>query len=233
MSKNKLCFAITGTSRGLGFELSKELLKRGHIVYGLVHEANEQDKSSINHPNYKEFIGSVKEYSDLIEFSEFATTESSVDIVIANAGVINKRVPSWIVTKKDWDNTINTNVLGVIYTLKAFMPKILKNEKALFIATSSGWGRNPSSGLAPYCASKFAVEGIIGALNYELPKNVRGIALDPGNGINTNMLKQCLPDEHSQYISPSEWAVYAADYIINQIYLSDKSGSLTVDHAGL
>lgn len=233
MSKNKLSFAITGTSRGLGFELSKELLKRGHIVYGLVHEVNEQDKSSINHPNYKEFIGSVKEYSDLIEFSEFATAESSVDIVIANAGVINKRVPSWIVTKKDWDNTINTNVLGVIYTLKAFMPKILKNEKALFIATSSGWGRNPSSGLAPYCASKFAVEGIIGALNYELPKNVRGIALDPGNGVNTSMLKQCLPDDHSQYISPSEWAVYAADYIINQIYLSNKSGSLTVDHAGL
>ncbi|MBD8554770.1 SDR family NAD(P)-dependent oxidoreductase [Rhizobium sp. CFBP 8762] len=78
--------------------------------------------------------------------------------------------------------------MGVIETARCFLPAMIARDSGVFVAMSSGWGRSTSAGLGPYCASKFAVEGLVGVLNDDLPPQVCAIALDPGNRVNTNML---------------------------------------------
>lgn len=73
--------------------------------------------------------------------------------------------------------------------------------------------------------------GLVGVLNRDLPEGVRAVALDPGSGVDTDMLKACLPDAHDQFIGPESWAGYAADYLV-ELYNTDAAGSLTVPHPG-
>lgn len=225
-----LKIAITGVSRGLGRALSQALAARGHQVYGC---ALSTDLSATEQGNPALFNASVSHPAEMQRFAEQANRDGAVDIVIANAGVIHERKPAWEIPLQEWARVVDVNVLGVVNTLHAFLPAMLDRQQGLFIAISSGWGRSASWGLGPYCASKFAVEGMIGSLNADLPEGVQAVALDPGNGVNTQMLSVCLPNEHEDYIRPEEWAEHAADYIINHLYQDKVAGSKTVPHPGL
>ncbi|MEQ1968439.1 SDR family NAD(P)-dependent oxidoreductase [Xenorhabdus nematophila] len=228
--KKPLKIAITGVSRGLGKMLSYALVAKGYQVFGCTPSA---DMASETPDGFVLIEASVTEPDEMKKFAARANAGQAVDIVIANAGVIHERLPAWEIAIKEWARVMDVNLLGVVNTAQAFLPAMLERNEGVFIAISSGWGRSPSWGLGPYCASKFAVEGMVGSLNDDLPVGVRAVALDPGNGINTQMLSVCLPDEHQNYISPKEWAEYASDYIINEIYQGDVAGSATVPHPGL
>lgn len=231
MSTNEsLRIAITGVSRGLGKALSHALATRGHQVYGCQLAV---DAGGAPPGNPAVSIASVTEPQDMQQFAQAVERDGPIDIVVCNAGVITARKPAWEIPLDDWARVMEVNVLGVVNTLHAFMPAMVDRDQGLFVAISSGWGRSAAWGLAPYCASKFAVEGLIGSLGADLPAGVSAVALDPGNGVNTQMLSTCLPDEHEQYISPEEWAEHAADYIVNRLYRERISGSCTVPHPGL
>lgn len=229
-TRKPLRIVITGVSRGLGKALSHALAARGHQVYGCQLAVDAPARPLDNPALYS---ASVTEPHDMQQFAHAVGREGAVDIVVCNAGVIAERKPAWEVSIADWASVMEVNVLGVVNTLHAFMPAMLDRRQGLFIAISSGWGRSASWGLAPYCASKFAVEGLIGSLIADLPEGVNAVALDPGNGVNTEMLSKCLPDEHMQYISPQIWAEHAADYIVDHLYRDKISGSCTVAHPGL
>ncbi|MDC9580367.1 SDR family NAD(P)-dependent oxidoreductase [Xenorhabdus sp. PR6a] len=229
-TKKPLKIAITGVSRGLGKMLSYALVARGHQVFGCTPST---DMTSETPDGFVLSEASVTNPGEMKKFADLANEGEPVDIVIANAGVIHERMPAWKIPVKEWARVMDVNALGVVNTALAFLPAMLERNEGVFIAISSGWGRSPAWGLGPYCASKFAVEGIIGSLNGDLPAGIRAVALDPGNGINTHMLSVCLPDKHQNYISPEEWAVYASDYIINEIYQGNVTGSATVSHPGL
>ncbi|WP_166220633.1 SDR family oxidoreductase [Pseudomonas atagonensis] len=229
-TRKSLRIAITGVSRGLGKALSQALAARGHQIYGCQLAV---DAESGAQANPLLFNASVTEPGEMLEFAQAVSRDGAMDIVVCNAGVITARKPAWEIAVEDWQRVMQVNVLGVVNTLHAFMPAMLDRRQGLFIAISSGWGRSASWGLAPYCASKFAVEGLIGSLIADLPDGVGAVALDPGNGVNTEMLSICLPDEHEQYISPAIWAEHAADYIVDQLYRQNISGSCTVPHPGL
>lgn len=225
-----LRIVVTGVSRGLGKALSQALASRGHQVFGCQLSAEAQSAST---DNPALFNASVTEAHEMREFARTVMRDGGVDIVVCNAGVINPRQPAWEIAEQEWARVLEVNVLGVVNTMHAFLPMMLDRGQGLFIAISSGWGRSASWGLGPYCASKFAVEGLIGSLAADLPNGVNAIALDPGNGVNTQMLSVCLPDEHQNYIAPQLWAEHAADYIVGQLYQENASGSRTVPHPGL
>ncbi|MCG8296025.1 SDR family oxidoreductase [Pseudomonas entomophila] len=228
-TQRPLRIAITGVSRGLGLALSQALAARGHQVFGCQLSA---DAAPAAQANPALFSASVAVPEDMRRFAEAACREGAMDIVVCNAGVINARKPAWEISQEEWAQVMEVNVLGVVNTLHAFLPAMLDRGQGLFVAISSGWGRSASWGLGPYCASKFAVEGLIGSLSADLPEGLHAVALDPGNGVNTKMLAQCLPDDHTQYIAPGLWAEHAADYIVDQLHGQKLSGSRTVPHPG-
>ena len=98
--------------------------------------------------------------------------------------------------------------------------------RGLVVNMSSGWGRSTAPEVAPYCASKFAVEGLTKALAEEMPPGLAAVALNPGI-IDTDMLRSCWADEAGSFPSPAEWAGRAAPFIL-RLSARDNGRSLTV-----
>ncbi len=221
--------AITGVSQGLGRALAKAFMAQGVTVFGGVRNLPDAvDADGDWDAPHRIMEANVTDEAALGAFAHAACAQAVPDIVIANAGIINERAPAWTIPAETWRDVLDVNTLGVVRTLRAFMPAFLERGSGLFIAISSGWGREATGGLGPYCASKFAVEGLVGALQGELPAQVRAVALDPGGGINTGMLAACLPGENADYPTPEAWGAHAARFIAGSIFPTRAAGSLTV-----
>lgn len=175
--------AITGVSRGLGQALSQAFSARGIHVYGCArHPVLGADSTTklARSPGHFQIEACVTSQPAMDYFARLVCAGGSPDVVIANAGVIHVRRPIWELPAETWQAVLSVNVSGVAHTARAFLPEMIRSGKrGLFIAISSGWGAKPAEGLGPYCASKFAVEGIVAVLNRELPNGIRAIALDP------------------------------------------------------
>ncbi|KAL9241870.1 hypothetical protein vseg_015930 [Gypsophila vaccaria] len=91
---------------------------------------------------------------------------------------------------------------------------------------SSGWGRSAAAQVAPYCASKWAVEGLSRSVAKEVNGGVAVIAVSPGV-VHTEMLESCFGSSASVYPTPDQWAPRAATLILN-LTAADNGASLTV-----
>jgi len=80
--------------------------------------------------------------------------------------------------------------------------------------------------VAPYCATKFAIEGLTRALALELPSDLAAVALNPGI-IDTAMLQSCFGASASGYEGPAQWAQRAVPFIL-KLSRSDNGASPTV-----
>lgn len=223
---------ITGVSRGLGRALMYEFVARNMTVYGTTRSVTDTEHlNSLLGSPHRIYTADSTDYGALEDIAHDIYAMSKVDIMIANAGIINIPAPAWMISDEEWNDVIGINIYGMINTMKAFVPRAIECNHGLFIGMSSGWGRSAASGLAPYCSSKFAVEGLMGSLDLDLKKegtNVNCIALDPGGGINTDMLVACLPESHNEYDTADQWSGGAASFIINDLYATGKSGSFVI-----
>jgi len=79
---------------------------------------------------------------------------------------------------------------------------------------SSAWGRSTSPEVTPYCATKWAIEGLTRGLAQEIPRGLATIALNPGI-IHTEMLESCFGDSASSFPSPEQWAERAVPFLLS------------------
>jgi NAD(P)-dependent dehydrogenase (short-subunit alcohol dehydrogenase family) len=91
----------------------------------------------------------------------------------------------------------------------------------VIVNISSGWGRSTSPEVAPYCTTKWAVEGMTQALAQELPAGLAAVAVNPGV-INTDMLRTCWGGAAGQYEDPDAWARRAVPFLLD--INADQSG---------
>nr|KYP52095.1 putative oxidoreductase yoxD [Cajanus cajan] len=150
------------------------------------------------------------------------------DIIVNNAGTINKNNKIWEVPAEEFEAVMDTNVKGTANVLRHFIPLMItaKKVEAIIVNMSSGWGRSGAALVAPYCASKWAIEGLSKAVAKELPEGMAVVALNPGV-INTDMLSSCFGASASLYQTPQAWALKAATMILN-LTPADNGSSLTV-----
>ena len=80
--------------------------------------------------------------------------------------------------------------------------------------------------VAPYCASKWAIEGLTQSLAQELPSSMAAIPLNPGI-INTEMLRSTFGKSASGYPTAEEWAAIAAPFLL-RLGPAENGKSLTV-----
>ena len=92
--------------------------------------------------------------------------------------------------------------------------KMIDSDRGVVVNMSSGWGRSTSPEVAPYCASKFAVEGLTLALSQELPPGLAVVAVSPGV-VDTDMLRSCWGDSAAASPSPEAWAIGATDFLLS------------------
>jgi NAD(P)-dependent dehydrogenase (short-subunit alcohol dehydrogenase family) len=121
---------------------------------------------------------------------------------------------------------IDVNLKGVANVIRHFVPAMVARGSGVIVNFSSGWGRSVSGEMAPYCATKWGIEGLSQALAEELPAGMAAVAFNPGV-IDTDMLRTAWGDEAGSYQDPGSWAQRAVPFLLN-IKASDNGRPLTV-----
>ncbi|KAJ6715562.1 hypothetical protein OIU85_027005 [Salix viminalis] len=184
-------------------------------------------QSQFSSDNHLLLYADVKSNSSVEELARVVVEKKGVpDIIVNNAGTINQNKKIWEVSEEEFDSVIDTNVKGVANMLRHFIPLMIPNKQGIIVNMSSGWGRSGAALVAPYCASKWAVEGLSRSVAKELPEGMAIIALNPGV-IHTDMLTSCFGTSASLYQDPDTWALKAAMMILN-LTSADNGASLTV-----
>jgi NAD(P)-dependent dehydrogenase (short-subunit alcohol dehydrogenase family) len=220
--------AITGVTRGLGRALAEWYIAHGHTVAGCGRSGDAIFDLRMSHPEPHHFdVVDVSQVTKVNIWAEKVTGYfGAPDILINNAGLMNTPAPLWEVSAEEFAKVISVNVLGVANVLRALIPSMVERKKGVIVNLSSGWGRSVSAGVAPYCASKYAVEGLTKALAEELPAGMAAIPLNPGV-IDTDMLRQAWSDGASSYPKADAWAKTAGPYIL-KLGAKDNGQSLSV-----
>jgi NAD(P)-dependent dehydrogenase (short-subunit alcohol dehydrogenase family) len=102
---------------------------------------------------------------------------------------------------------------------------MIRRRSGVIVNFSSGWGRSTEAQVAPYCATKWAVEGLTQALAQELPAGLAAIPLNPGI-IDTEMLRSCFGSSARSFPGPDSWAKTAVPFLL-ELTSKDNGRSLT------
>ena len=179
---------ISGVTSGLGRALLGYYYNHGHTVSGCGRRSSEITVLKSQFPNAHLSVVDVSDDTQVQAWAESvhaAGTDNKVDLVIANAGVspetMHQNKKAWEVPLQDFDNTIDVNIKGVSNMIRHFVPRMVENNVGTFVALSSGLGRSPNPFHAAYCASKWAVEGMVKSLAMSLPEGpMCAVPLAPG-----------------------------------------------------
>ncbi|XP_038893066.1 NADPH-dependent pterin aldehyde reductase-like [Benincasa hispida] len=228
---------ITGVSKGLGRALAIEMAKLGHIIIGCSRTQNdlhllEQHLRNISPHNHFLLNIDVSCNDSVKEMARIVVDKIGVpDIIVNNAGVINKQGKIWEIPKEEFDNVIDINIKGTTNVLRHFIPLMTPKNQGIIVNMSAIMARIGVPMASPYCSSKWAIEGLSKSVAKEMPDGMTIITLDPGI-VNTQMLFSLLGDIASQFQTPEKWAKKAAPMILNLTGM-DNGASLTVDDPGV
>jgi len=206
---------ITGVSQGLGRALVDEFIALGHHVAGCARNAESIGELAKHYgaPHHFRAVdvssdASVAAWSQDV-LNEFGTP----DLLINNAAIINPNMPLWEVPADDFRRLVDINISGVHSVIRGFLPAMLSEQSGVVANLSSGWGRSVSAEVAPYCGSKWAIEGMTKALAEELPSGMAAVPVSPGV-VNTEMLQSCFGDAASAHETAEPWAKTAAPFFL-------------------
>jgi NAD(P)-dependent dehydrogenase (short-subunit alcohol dehydrogenase family) len=152
------------------------------------------------------------------------------DLLLNNAGIINRNAPLWEIEATEFSDVVDVNLKGTANIIRHFVPAMVKNKSGGIVNFISGWGRSTAAEVAPYCATKWAIEGLTQALAQELPPGMATVPLNPGI-IDTGMLRSCFGGLASGYPAPPEWAKIAVPFLL-KLGASDNGRPLTVPIRG-
>lgn len=219
---------ITGVTRGLGRALAEWFMSNGHTVIGCGRGAEQiLDLRFGCGATHRFDIVNVAEASKVDVWAEtVSASHGAPDFLINNAALVNTPAPLWKVPADEFKRLIDVNVTGTANVIRAFVPAMVERGTGVIVNFSSGWGRSVSPEVAPYCASKYAIEGLTKALALELPKGMAAVPLNPGV-IDTDMLRVAFGDSAGSYGNAEAWAKTAAPFIL-RLGPKDNGKSLTV-----
>ncbi len=206
---------LTGVTRGLGLVMAEKFIELGHTVLGCgrSREAIETLRGRYRPPHDFAALHVAPEHHVEPWAARLLSSHGAPDLVINNAAIINHNAPLWQVPADEFDRLMDVNVKGVANVIRHLVPAMLARKTGIIINFSSGWGRSVAPDVAPYCASKWAVEGLTLALAEELPRGMAAIPLNPGV-IDTDMLRTCFGGGASRYPSPKKWVEKAVPFIL-------------------
>ena len=190
---------VTGASKGIGKEISKELAKKGNTIIANYNKSEKEikelqqelEKQNIKIDIYKADVSKREEAANLVKYT--IQKYGKIDVLINNAGISQIKEFTQI-TDEDWNNMINTNLNSVFYMSQEACRNMIHNKKGCIINISSIWGITGASCEVHYSVSKAAIDGLTKSLAKELgPSNIRVNSVAPGfidTDINKNISEQ-------------------------------------------
>ncbi len=176
---------ITGTSAGIGLQTAIVLAEAGHSVIATMRnlERDTALRQAVAHSRLPISIFQMDVDSDesvAAATAAIRSREGAIDVLVNNAG-IERTGPIETLALEDFKATMETNYFGAIRTIRAWLPDMREQRRGCIINVSSVAGKIACSPLAPYSASKYALEALSEALAQEVrPFNVRVAIVQPG-----------------------------------------------------
>ena len=199
---------ITGTSRGIGYELALQFANAGHQVLAI---SRKTPQALMEHPNVSCLSLDISVAEDLFQVEKFILqTWKKVDILLHNAGRLLHKLFDQI-TADEFQSVYKVNVFAVAELTKICIPFMQKGSHVVTISSMGGiQGSMKFAGLAAYSSSKGAVITLSELLAEEYKE--QGIAFNvlALGAVNTEMLQEAFPG----YEAPLS-AKEMADYIFN------------------
>ncbi|WP_100612205.1 SDR family NAD(P)-dependent oxidoreductase [Confluentibacter lentus] len=212
---------ITGTSRGIGFELVKLFAKAGHHVLAL--SRNEKSIALLKLHNVTSFSFDLSDANAYKKVSDFINTNwQQVDVLINNAGMLVNK-PFSQLTVEDFETVYKTNVFGVVELTKIVLPYMKQGSHVVTISSMGGvQGSIKFSGLAAYSSSKAAVINLTELLAEEYKDSGISFNVLALGAVQTEMLQEAFPG-YIASTSALEMANYIFDFALNgQKYYNGK-----------
>ncbi|XP_065066210.1 uncharacterized protein LOC135692102 [Rhopilema esculentum] len=208
---------ITGVTAGLGLAMCEYFVERSHIVIGCGRRADKID--DINNKFSKEksnfFCVDVSSDEEVEEWAKTVIQQfGPPDLLINNAGIINRNERLWNISAEEFDKVIDVNIKGTANCIRHFVPSMVEAQKGVIVNFSSRRGKAACCEVAPYCCTKWGIEGLSKALALELPAPMACVPLNPGV-INTEMLQTTLGSSAKYHMTPKTWAKSAGDLILS------------------
>ena len=209
---------ITGTSRGIGFELAKLFANKGHQVLAL--SRNTKPLEQFNHQNITLISVDLSNNTEIEKVTAFVKNNwKSVDVLINNAGkLVNK--PFTELSSEDFLEVYKVNVFAVAELTKLMIPYLQKGSHVLTISSMGGiQGSMKFPGLAAYSSAKGAVITLSELLAEEYKEQQIAFNVLAIGAVQTEMLKEAFPDYQAP-LSANEMASYIFDFSLtgNKFY---------------
>jgi len=216
---------ISGVTSGLGRALFQYYCIHGHDVAGCARNHDEIQSLQLEFPEANLSVVDVTDDDAVAQWAaELEGSGMNMDVIVANAGICPETLcdsPAWEVPREEFDRTIDVNVKGVSNMVRHFVPRMIRTATTTtagasagqdirgggtFVAVSSGLGRSPAPHHAAYCASKFAIEGMMKSVAMSLPAPMCAVPLAPG------------------VVAVEETAGTAGGMMLQQLYPSNNGG---------
>ena len=209
---------ITGTSRGIGFEMVKLFSEAGHNVLAL--SRNSKPISDLKLKNVTALEFDIADESEIVKLSAYLQTGiKSVDVLINNAGfLVNK--PFAEITSEEFKRCYDVNVFGVASLIKTTLPFMKKEGHVVSISSMGGvQGSVKFPGLSAYSSSKSAIITLTELLAEEYKETGPSFNVLALGSVQTEMLEEAFPGFKAP-LSATEMAQYIMDFSLtgNKFY---------------
>ena len=203
---------ITGTSRGIGFEMAQLFANKGHQVLAL--SRNENAITQLKHKNIISFPFDITKKEDLKRVEDYLNTNwETVDVLVNNAGkLLNK--PFLETSSEAFETVYKVNVFGVANLTKLVLPRMPKNGHVVTISSMGGvQGSMKFPGLSAYSSSKGAVITLTELWAEEFKETGPSFNVLALGAVQTEMLEEAFPG----YKAPTtalEMATYIKEFAL-------------------
>lgn len=202
---------ITGTSRGIGYELALQFAGAGHKVLAI---SRKTPKELLDNPNITCLPADLSESAGVEAIKSFMEgTWQHADIVIHNAGALLLK-PFGQITAEEFEYIYKVNVFGVAALNRAVLPYMQRGGHVVTISSMGGvQGTVKFAGLSAYSSSKGAVTTLSELLAEEYKE--QGIAFNvlALGAVNTEMLREAFPGYEAP-LSPKQMADYICNFAL-------------------
>ena len=210
MSKNII---ITGTSRGIGFELTRLFNNSGCKVLALSRNSEPLKHLNLEYVTAIDFdLSRMDDYDTVVDF--VSAEWGKVDVLINNAGMLLNK-PFAETSMADFQNVFLTNVFGVAELTRQILPFMNIHSHVVNISSMGGiQGSVKFPGLSAYSSSKGALITLTELLAEEYKDSGPSFNALALGAVQTEMLKEAFPDYNAP-VTAIQMANYIFDFAIN------------------
>jgi 2-dehydro-3-deoxy-L-rhamnonate dehydrogenase (NAD+) len=194
---------VTGGAQGFGLDIAKRFLKSGAkvIIWDIDPKMIEKAIKDLDNSNLSSKIVDVSNYKDVENCTKEIIKNSSIDILINNAGITGPTAPLWEYDIETWKKVVDINLMGTFNCCRTMVPHMIENNYGRIVNVASVAGKDGNANASAYSVGKAGAIGLTKSLGKELAdKNIAVNAVTPA-GARTRILDQMTKDHVQRMLS--------------------------------